>query len=242
MIPAPVSYEGAIKKKVDEFNALPHDKKNGDYWKKTDNNELSDVKKHIKDYYKIVQDYICPYCQQKIIVDHNAIWDAEHIIPKDTRPEFMFEPENLCVSCKDCNGEKLNKNVLKNPNNIKFPRNNDAYLICHPHFDEYDKHIRIINNPHFFIPRTDKGRETIEVCGLLRFMYFISEYGDAPLDIIQQVDMLNKELQNATGAGEQTVILAFMMNLCDQGIRMAQKARFAHLSKPSVKESTSQLS
>ncbi|WP_412023913.1 HNH endonuclease [Burkholderia cepacia] len=232
MIPAPVTYEGKIKDKVDAFNSLPMDEKEGGYWDQTNDGDLVDVKKHVKDYYIKVQDYVCPYCRQQIVVDHNAIWDAEHIISKDFRPDFMFEPENLCVSCKDCNGEKSNKIVVKRPKNKRFPRDSGAYLICHPHFDDYDQHLRLMKNPIFFIPRSDKGRETIEICGLLRFLYLVSEYGDVPIDIANQIGELQKALADATGAGEQALILTFIRDRCDEGIQMAQRARFAHLVKP----------
>lgn len=233
MIQAPVQYKENIKAKIDEFNSLKADEKIGAYWEKTGDAALSDVKKHIKDYYINVQDHICPYCRQQIVVDHNGAWDAEHIIPKDVHPNFMFEPENLCVSCKDCNGEKSNKNVLKNPRykHKKLPRSPDAYIICHPHFDNYEKEIRVVNNPLFFIPKSEKGRKTIEICGLLRFMYKVSAYGDVPKDIADEIGELQSALADAPDAGEQTLILTVIREKCDEGIKIAQRARVANLIK-----------
>jgi 5-methylcytosine-specific restriction endonuclease McrA len=164
-IPAPVEYvEEKIKAKVDGYNLLKETEKSGKYWDQPDDAALAAVKKHIKDYYIGVQDGKCPYCRQQMLVKHNGAWDAEHIIPKDLHPRFLFDPENLCVSCKDCNGEKSNKNVLKNSNYKpkKLPRNKDAYIICHPHFDTYEDEVKVVMNPLFHIPKSEKGRKTIE--------------------------------------------------------------------------------
>ncbi|CAG2128926.1 HNH endonuclease [Cupriavidus plantarum] len=236
MIPAPVVYEGKIRAKVDAFAALSPEQKQGSYWDKTDDGDLSDVKKHIKDYYIKVQDHVCPYCQQKMVVDHNGAWDAEHIIAKDARPEFMFEPENLCIACKDCNGEKSNKNVLTNPQLKRFPRNREAYLICHPHFDQYEAHLKVVSNPLFFIPHTDKGRRTIEICGLLRFLYQVSEYGDVPVEIAGEIGTLHQDFGDANSGAEQVIILSCIRELCDKGIDEARRARFAQLRKPQTAE------
>ncbi len=45
------------------------------------------------------------------------------------------------------------------------------------HFDDYDEHIKVIEVAGYYIPRTDKGRKTIEKCGLLRFAYKYANYG-----------------------------------------------------------------
>ena len=121
MIPA-VIYSGSnLAPKVNTYNSLPRSEQLASYWDKTHDDELSDLKESIKDHYIKAQDYTCPYCKQRMEVEHKATWDAEHIIPKATHPNFMFAAQNLCVSCKDCNGAKGNKNVLKNPERVTFP-------------------------------------------------------------------------------------------------------------------------
>ncbi|TBL64874.1 HNH endonuclease [Hafnia paralvei] len=121
MIYNAVSYDAQHTVFVNAFKKLDIDIKEK-YWDTKGNNELDAIKKHIKDYYLLAQDYRCPYCQQKIIVTHNGAWDTEHIIPKDTHPNFMFEPQNLCISCKDCNGEKSNENILKKQKSDSSPQ------------------------------------------------------------------------------------------------------------------------
>ncbi|EEW9976583.1 HNH endonuclease, partial [Salmonella enterica] len=178
----------------------------------------------IKSYYLLAQDYRCPYCHQKILVAHNGAWDTEHIIPKDTHPDFMFEPQNLCVSCKDCNGEKSNKNILVNKKIIRLPKKSKSYTIIHPHFDNFDDHIKIIDDALYFLPKTDKGRRTIEVCGLLRFVYKYSSYENVDLAIKQGISKFTQALLNTSDPSEEQLYLSFIEDLTKQGKELSKAA------------------
>lgn len=212
-----VVYSGKIKEKVDAFNSLPAADKKGGHWDKTDDDELKDVKKHIKDHYIVAQNYICPYCRQKNVVEHNGVWDVEHIIPKDSHPQFMLHEQNLCVSCKDCNGEKLNKNVLSNPRRKTFPDRSDDYIIVHPHFDDYERHIRIIKEAEFYLPKDEKGRNTVEICGLLRFVLKFANFGEVSLDLKRRLQSLNTALMSTSDPSEENMILGMIELLARQG-------------------------
>lgn len=211
----PVTYDGDIKTVVDNYNALAMDEKTGKYW---DNIELYNIKKHIKDHYLKVQDYTCVYCQQKIIVRHGMAWDTEHIIPKSLYPQFLFTEENLSVACKDCNLIKLDKNILLNPKRKTFPKNSEDYLIVHPHFDEYFEHIKVISDNQIYLPIDDKGKNTIEVCGLLRFAYQYTEYGknDTSIKIEKRIVKLADELINASTPFETGFIIDCLKDLKDE--------------------------
>ena len=216
----PVEYKGVIKAKVDAFNKQPKELMTGSLWGATAGGDMEDVKKFIKDHYKVAQDYKCSYCQQRIEVNHNGAWDAEHIIPKDSHPQFMFEPRNLCISCKDCNLIKLNKPVLKNKTRSTFADSPDDYLICHPHFHEYSQHINIIQEAGFYLPRTPVGVMLVEVCGLLRF---VLKYADCEWDSEQlaiQIHSLGGELISAAPSA-RFAIMAMMRTLLDEGLRKA---------------------
>lgn len=129
------------------------------------------TKKAIKDHYLKVQNYTCCFCRQRIVVKHNRGWDTEHIISRSSYPKFMFHPQNLCVACIDCNVEKSSKNVLVTSKKItKFPAKSSCYLIVHPHFDNYDDHIKVIVAGQLYKWITPKGRETLNVYGLDRFL------------------------------------------------------------------------
>ncbi|CAA6799728.1 MAG: Unknown protein [uncultured Sulfurovum sp.] len=210
-----VKYEGDIKDTVDAYNALNKNSQSGNYWDKTDAG-IPEVKKHIKDHYKKVQEHTCVYCQQKIVVEHAMAWDIEHIIPKTPYPQFLFTEENLAVSCKDCNLIKFDKNVLKNPKRKRFPKKSEDYIISHPHYDEYDEHIHIIADK-LYRPKDAKGEKTIEVCGLLRFAYKYTDYGETneDIEITKQIVKLGKELISASNATETAFIIDCLKDLKD---------------------------
>lgn len=73
-----------------------------------------------------------------------------------------MEPSNLCVSCKDCNSEKGNKNVLINKGRKTLPTKSTDYCISHPNFDVYKDNIRIIKLCGYYLPLTDKGEQQLK--------------------------------------------------------------------------------
>lgn len=217
----PVIYSEVSAQFVKTYEAKKLSDKSGADWDDKTNPLLVELKREIKKHYLKAQNYTCAYCQQKIVVDHNGAWDTEHIAPRDSYPSFMFVPENLCVSCKDCNGAKSNKTVLANRNRRSFPRHSKDYTICHPHFDTYSKHIRVIGEAVLYLPRTKKGQALIEMCGLLRFVYGFADYEIADLNFGSKVIALGTELQNAQSAFEQIAIAQILRTMLDEGLRGA---------------------
>ncbi|EJB1796076.1 HNH endonuclease [Vibrio parahaemolyticus] len=203
----PVTYRGKLLEQVEGFNKKPRNEKSADFWEDKRNEQL---RKHIKDHYIRKQNFTCVYCRQHIEVKHNGSWDAEHIIPKDKYPSFLFIPENLCVSCKDCNGQKSNKNVLTNTRKTRFPTKSEDYLIYHPHFDNYEDCITLLENSLFFVPKNNKGLKTIETCGLLRFLYKFSNHDTGELEDKIQITKLTTRLMEAQTAMEQTYIYSLL--------------------------------
>lgn len=218
----PVKYTNEIKTKVDAYNNKPPSEQCGSYWDIENDAALTKVKKHIKEHYIRHQDYTCPYCQQRFEVLHNGVWDTEHIIPKDKFPQFLFKEENLCVACKDCNVAKTNKHVLVNKQRKTFPKSSKDYLLVHPHFDKYESHIKILKSSLFFIPTDEKGKNTIEICGLLRFLYKFSEYGNVNLDVKLKINELSNELLNASSPIVENFILACISDLAEHGKSMSK--------------------
>lgn len=222
MISESVEYNENMKEIIEKYNSLKFENKSGTYWNQDekDNPELYKVKKHIKTHYKRVQKMVCPYCLQKIKIDKNTTWEAEHIIPKDAYPQFLFTPENLCVSCPDCNNEKGNKNVLKTkPKRKDLPKNSDDYLFIHPHFDTYEEHIDVMKDSLMFIPKNDKGRKTIEICGLLRFVYKYNNSLKDSTDKIKKIDVLNNGIHNAKDEYEKRYFILLINKLTDEIIK-----------------------
>ncbi|WP_272690891.1 HNH endonuclease [Providencia sp. PROV116] len=137
-----------------------------DMW---EDNSVSDIKSRLKKHYIMEQKQKCAYCKVELHTTHGMVWDTEHIIDKDSFPQWTFESLNLCVSCKDCNQAKWNKNVIKSNNYKKFPSKDANYYIVHAHFDNYVDHIEAAVPGVTYRYKTEKGKRTIEICGLLRY-------------------------------------------------------------------------
>ncbi|WP_334545046.1 hypothetical protein [Rhizobium leguminosarum] len=173
----PIKYEGADLQFVDAFSAKPSEEKTGGYWSDA---AATSLRASIKKHYIKAQNNRCCYCKQLVMQNNHDVWDAEHIIPRDTHPQFVFEPLNLAISCGPCNEAKGKKNVLVNAKRKTFPGKSADYIIVHPHFDDYDEHILwfgLVPAPN----GSKKGQKTIEMCELLRFA---AEYGSFNSDLL----------------------------------------------------------
>lgn len=139
------------------------------------------LKKHIKRHYSDLQEDVCFYC--KIEVNYGGYLEPiEHIVPKVDKPNWMFEPRNLALSCNPCNTKKNAKNTLTDTGlaSVNYPSHRDDFLIFHPHFDNWATHFEVFYE-FFLIPKTTKGRATFEVCRLYRI--------DLPLNRAKRKDL-----------------------------------------------------
>lgn len=159
----PVQYSGANKVIVEAFENLSEDLQTANYWS---DDAVKPVRSAIKDHYIADQQYVCVYCGRQHVTINKSLWDAEHVISRANASRFMFTPQNLAVSCRDCNIEKAQKEV-RNTTRKKFPNESKHYLIVHPHFDSYEEHIRWFGD--VCAPLTDKGAKTLVMCNLTRF-------------------------------------------------------------------------
>lgn len=139
------------------------------------------LKKHVKRHYTDLQEDICFYC--KIDINYGGYLEPiEHIVPKSDKPQWMFEPKNLAISCNPCNTKKNADNTLSATGRacMNYPTQANDFSIYHPHFDTWTVHFEEFHQ--FFIkPKTPKGRETFEVCQLYRI--------DLPLNKAKQKDL-----------------------------------------------------
>lgn len=134
--------------------------------------ELNSIRARIKEFYLRAQKLKCCYCRQPFPTTHGRAWDVEHVLAQSSHPEFMFEPENLAISCIDCNAAKRNQSVLTRPFR-RFPRKSNAYSIVHPHYDDWNEHF--VLGSVVYAPRTEKGARTIVVCQLFRFYQILGQ-------------------------------------------------------------------
>lgn len=167
--------------------------------------DISLLKTRIKTYYISEQNNKCPYCKKIIPSNNHRLWDIEHIISRVDAEKFMFEAENLCAACIDCNGAKSNKKVTTSRAQIRLPRRSDQYLIIHPHFDDYNSHILVVKVCMYYIALDEKGKKTIEICGLNRFYQF-STY-DPAVENDDRIRMLSNRLcENNVSENEKVVL------------------------------------
>lgn len=136
------------------------------------NEDLKELRKGIREYYKKIQSSICVYCRQKLSRRNTSNVHIEHIIPKSLMCHFIFEPKNLCVVCGDCNLIKGDREVLKKDEYIltskheykKYPKKSETFKIYHPHYDIYEEHI--FKAGEIYFPISEKGQYTVHVCQL----------------------------------------------------------------------------
>jgi len=194
MIVHSIEYHDPHLALVNAYNM--QENKDHTYW---EHDEVDHVRGFIKAHYENEQAFKCCYCGMHLHTRHGRVWDAEHIVPKSTHPQFLFEPKNLAVSCIDCNTEKGSKNVLSNPRIRRYPKRSEAFIIVHPHYDNLDDHVAVILN-RFFFPKTEKGENTIRICRLTRyayeFLYWDSGLGDD--------NLLMELFQELMSAGDET--------------------------------------
>jgi uncharacterized protein (TIGR02646 family) len=137
-----------------------------DIW---EDDSVTELKLSIKKHYISEQGQTCAYCKVDLHTSHGRVWDTEHIIDKNSSPQWIFQPLNLCISCKDCNQAKGTRTVTKSTSYKSFPKKASNYRIVHAHFDRYDDHIEVCVPGVTYRYKSEKGRETIDICGLLRY-------------------------------------------------------------------------
>lgn len=173
MILQVIEFKGDLLQHVETFDG------NSSHWDGTDKTRVK-LRGAIRKHYLAQQNYHCAYCNRLRQDFHGYCWDIDHIIPKDTHPQFTYEPYNYALTCKDCNVKKDDFNVLETSviASVKYPRNSNDYIIINPHLDDYSVHMAVeynLNNQIYHIPKTKKGAETFRMCNLSRFTEVITK-------------------------------------------------------------------
>ncbi|EGQ9921632.1 TPA: HNH endonuclease [Vibrio parahaemolyticus] len=171
MIANKIQYSREQSQLIDEYLSL--DGFNHKFWSDINIPEeyierIKTLKSEIKRHYKVAQRYTCVYCGNTNYINHGSSWHIEHIIPKETNEQLMFESENLCLSCPECNQYKGKKRVLVE--DLIYSNRAQDFIIVHPHYDDYSEHI--LREGMIYMPKdgSDKGKTTIKICKLFRFI------------------------------------------------------------------------
>ncbi|MGX9382658.1 HNH endonuclease [Pseudomonas sp. JQ36] len=132
------------------------------------------IKSAFRDFLSPQQEHRCCYCR-RLLLSHGSAKPIEHILPRQTFPQFSLYYWNLSICCADCNRKKGDHawgNI--SPTDLAYPRPTDFEDFFHPRFHEYNSHVRFFrietNGTAFSIYRgiTPQGKH---LClNLLRFI------------------------------------------------------------------------
>lgn len=150
---------------------------------------VASLRKGVRDHCLAQQKFRCAYCRMEKKELHGMTWDVDHIIPKALYPVYLYEPQNLTISCKACNIAKSNSDVLtrKLRKAESLPVDPASYRIVHPYFDVYSAHFEIIVVAGRITHRpknNHKAKETFLMCDLVRFSYAFGEWEDFDYAIV----------------------------------------------------------
>lgn len=200
--------------------------KNGghDFWNDKIDDELKEFKSKLKNFLKNAQNYECAFCKQKILVTHNAAWDIEHIVSKKLKPNWMFNPKNLILSCKDCNTKKGSKKTLVNESIKSFPKTKKSFKTHNPHFEKYDENILCVESGFFYFPKTQKGIDTIETYSLNRFYLLHADIYSADQTKFSIIQKLASCLTDTNDLSEQALILLKIKSITNDSIIQISKS------------------
>jgi uncharacterized protein (TIGR02646 family) len=207
MIRSAVEYLAPHHPLVNAYNNRQREDQNHRYWEE---DEVNPIRQIIKHHYEQEQGFRCCYCGIHLPTSHGRVWDAEHIVPKASHPQFLFEPKNLAVSCIDCNSSKLDTRILVNNAVVNYPRTSDAFIIVHPHFDNIDDHIAV-SLGKFYIPKTVKGEKTILICRLTRYSYENLGWDSGLCDSEVLVDKYDEFISAGDAISQRRIIQELLM-------------------------------
>lgn len=173
-----------------------------------------------------LQNLRCVYCQAPIEAEEIGYRELEHILPKGKSsrctqqsgtsnlpskrratlgyPEFMFEPLNLAISCKQCNNLKGMHDCLVDRSQARplraYPQAR-GLLWFHPHHECYDTHISI-DDDFSFTGLTDGGRAVIKECGLDRVEVLTRKFYARAKTRAKHADSMRKKVESLASGVE----------------------------------------
>lgn len=127
---------------------------------------IKSFKENIRKHMFYQQGCKCAYCKMEMLLGCSNL-QKDHIVPKIPHLEWMFLPENLCVTCDKCNNNKSDIETLVDESVVEYPFESSAFKIIHPFFDNYSEHIEIVDDL-IYKAKTEKGKFTINTCKLFR--------------------------------------------------------------------------
>jgi len=179
-----------------------------------DDDSLAPVKKKIKEHYKKKVGGCC-YCRKPFVNEFNMVIDIEHVLPKSSFSEFMFELFNLNISCKRCNMriKQERTDFLVDPQTIRAnAQRSDQYRLIHPNLDEYTPNMGLlevgVDGKRFvkYNAKTDKGKYTYS-------FFELDKLEVETLNELQGIDSAQTELSAAMAPAIIQEALALLRRL-----------------------------
>lgn len=203
MISVPITYCAEDQARVREFAALGLKGQCAAYWS---NPGLEPLRSRVKRFYIEAQQTRCCYCNRHLGTDHHRMWDVEHVASRARYPRFMFEPRNLAACCPDCNLLKGDAEVFVKKKRKRYPSTSAGFRIVHPHFDTYDDHI--FQRDMVYVGKTEKGKNTIYTCDLLRFAQKFIHWDNSATDtrFEKEVDKVFDANTRASQAAVEAIV------------------------------------
>ncbi len=124
---------------------------------RTSRTRRDNLKIYINEQLNNIQNPYCIYCG--LLFNENA--QREHILPKETYPQYAFEPQNLVLACARCNGfqYKHTKDYAIPPVDLIDYASNE-FEIIHPYLDNIHEHLDTSNVVIRIINSSAKGYKT----------------------------------------------------------------------------------
>lgn len=130
--------------------------------KRWSSGKAKSIKNHISVHCLSEQRCYCAFCEGLVNEGDAPI---EHISPKGLTPEFVFEPNNLVVSCTRCNSTTIKGERPTIIGDVVPIYQDNDFCIVHPRLDNSDEHIIFQDEQRtiFELPRcSEKGLATIK--------------------------------------------------------------------------------
>ncbi|CAG9217805.1 HNHc domain-containing protein [Paraburkholderia tropica] len=141
----------------------------------------------------VAQRRLCAYCKRRVYRNEVGFRELDHILPKAQNPrkklngvrassndkkyrrhttgypQFMYNPENLVIACKRCNGFKGSYDALADRSQypVNYPALSNQFEWIHPYHDEWSLHIKLVATfLYAAVDASPKGTAVIHACGL----------------------------------------------------------------------------
>jgi hypothetical protein len=194
---------------ADEANAINsfviHVKKNWDSRK----NGIVSFKNSMRIHLEPRQKERCAYCRQYLQASGKGE-HLDHIVAKDDRPQWLFKPMNLILSCSGCNVPKHVTKVLYSPFNRRtnrYPISSTAFKIFNPYYDKWKDHFFVDDEIFIQAKQNSKGDFTIKTCELFRHQVVINNTRELRMKKTSSKKKLTHRIQNTTVGSDEYVEL-----------------------------------